>query len=42
MLTHTCLLTWITSEKCSASNLVTQIENQLTFNDMYRYISLKL
>ena len=37
---HQC--TWITSDNCSASILVTQIEIQLTFNDMYRSISLKL
>jgi hypothetical protein len=38
--THMLLLTWITSENCSASIVFTHIENQLIFDDNIIYIYL--
>ena len=40
--THMFLLTWITSENCSASILFTYIENQLIFDDNIIYIYIYL
>jgi hypothetical protein len=40
--THVLLLTWITSENCSASILFTHIENQLIFDDNIIYIYIYL